>query len=111
LAPRYGTKQPIIYISICSLIGGFLVLAAQGICFLSFNPLDQNTFCGVLSLQFSHDCSNTLFLTLLFIFLFFIFFYYLLLQFALTFKGVGSSIVYSAANPHDSQFKVSDTHI
>ncbi|KAJ3238922.1 hypothetical protein HDU81_006933 [Chytriomyces hyalinus] len=30
VSPRYGSKHPIVYISICSLIGSFLVVAIQG---------------------------------------------------------------------------------
>ncbi|KAI9347806.1 magnesium transporter, partial [Zopfochytrium polystomum] len=30
LAPKYGDKNPIIYISICSIVGSFLVLSTQG---------------------------------------------------------------------------------
>ena len=30
MAPKYGNKHPVVYISICSLIGAYLVLSAQG---------------------------------------------------------------------------------
>ncbi|RKO84037.1 magnesium transporter, partial [Blyttiomyces helicus] len=30
IAPRYGDKHPVVYISICSLVGSFLVLSTQG---------------------------------------------------------------------------------
>ncbi|KAJ3253428.1 hypothetical protein HK104_007270, partial [Borealophlyctis nickersoniae] len=30
LGPRYGDKHPVVYISVCSLVGSFLVLSTQG---------------------------------------------------------------------------------
>ena len=31
LAPRYGKRHPIVYISVCSIVGSYLVMAIQGI--------------------------------------------------------------------------------